>query len=43
MLEYRIDVPGPAPGRGELLIQVAAAVINNTDIKTRIGWYSKAV
>lgn len=43
MLEYRTDVPVPAPGRGEVLIQVAAAAINNTDINTRIGWYSKAV
>ncbi|MCP4978974.1 MAG: zinc-binding dehydrogenase, partial [Gammaproteobacteria bacterium] len=27
----------------ELLIKVAAAGINNTDINTRIGWYSKKV
>src|SRR3712207_3885633 len=42
-LEYRTDVPVPRPGKGELLIQVAAAGINNTDVNTRIGWYSKAV
>jgi NADPH:quinone reductase-like Zn-dependent oxidoreductase len=42
-LEYRTDVPVPRPQRGEVLIQVAAAGINNTDINTRIGWYSKAV
>ena len=42
-LEYRTDVPVPRPGEGELLIQVAAAGINNTDVNTRIGWYSKAV
>lgn len=42
-LEYRDDVPVPRPEAGELLIQVAAAGINNTDINTRIGWYSKKV
>lgn len=42
-LEYRTDVPVPAPKAGEVLINVAAAGINNTDINTRIGWYSKAV
>lgn len=42
-LEYRTDVPVPQPGHGEVLIQVAAAGVNNTDINTRIGWYSKAV
>ena len=26
-----------------MLIQVAAAGVNNTDVNTRIGWYSKAV
>ncbi|WP_411352988.1 alcohol dehydrogenase family protein (plasmid) [Leisingera aquaemixtae] len=42
-LQYRTDVPVPQPGPGEVLIRVAAAGINNTDINTRIGWYSKAV
>lgn len=42
-LECRTDVPVPRPGQGEVLIQVAAAGINNTDINTRVGWYSKAV
>ncbi|MCF1595856.1 alcohol dehydrogenase family protein [Streptomyces muensis] len=42
-LEYRTDVPVPRPEKGEVLIQVAAAGINNTDVNTRIGWYSKAV
>ncbi len=42
-LDYRTDVPTPKPGPGELLIRVAAAGVNNTDINTRIGWYSKAV
>ncbi|HEY2892170.1 MAG TPA: alcohol dehydrogenase family protein [Dongiaceae bacterium] len=42
-LEYREDVPVPVPGRGEVLIRVGAAGINNTDINTRTGWYSKSV
>lgn len=43
MLDYRDDVTVPRPGPGEVLIEVTAAGINNTDINTRIGWYSKAV
>lgn len=43
VLAYREDVPVPVPGAGEVLIRVAAAGINNTDINTRIGWYSKTV
>lgn len=42
-LEYRTDVNVPAPGPNEVLIQVGAAAVNNTDINTRIGWYSKSV
>ena len=42
-LEVREDVPVPRPAPGEVLIRVAAAGVNNTDINTRIGWYSKAV
>ena len=42
-LEYRTDVPTPQPKPGELLIRTAAAGVNNTDINTRIGWYSKAI
>lgn len=37
------DVPVPAPGPNEVLIRVAAAGINNTDINTRTAWYSKSV
>lgn len=43
VLDYRDDVPVPAPNAGEVLIRVAAAGVNNTDINTRIGWYSKKV
>lgn len=42
-LEYQTDVKVPMPQSGELLIQIAAAGVNNTDINTRIGWYSKSV
>lgn len=42
-LAYREDVPVPSAGPDEVLIKVAAAGINNTDINTRIGWYSKQV
>jgi NADPH:quinone reductase-like Zn-dependent oxidoreductase len=41
-LEYREDVPVPLPGSGEVLIGIRAAALNNTDINTRIGWYSKS-
>ena len=43
VLEYRDDVRVPAPGPDEVLIRVAAAGVNNTDINTRIGWYAKSV
>jgi NADPH:quinone reductase-like Zn-dependent oxidoreductase len=42
-LELRTDWPVPRPAAGQVLIKVGAAAINNTDINTRIGWYSKAV
>jgi NADPH:quinone reductase-like Zn-dependent oxidoreductase len=42
-LEYRTDVLIPLPKPGEVLIRVAAAGVNNTDINTRIGWYSKSI
>ncbi len=41
MLEYRQDIPVPMPKENEVLIRVSAAGVNNTDINTRIGWYSK--
>ena len=42
-LEWRQDMPVPAPKPGEVLIKVGAAAVNNTDINTRTGWYSKNV
>ena len=40
-LEFRDDLPVPRPGRGEVLIEIAAAAVNNTDVNTRLAWYSK--
>lgn len=37
------DVPVPAPGRNEVLLRVLAAGVNNTEINTRLGWYSSSV
>jgi NADPH:quinone reductase-like Zn-dependent oxidoreductase len=42
-LAYRDDVPTPTPGADEVLVQVGAAGVNNTDINLRAGWYSKSV
>src|SRR5208282_6162048 len=39
-LEYRADVPVPELKEGEVLVQVGAAAVNNTDINTRTAWYS---
>jgi NADPH:quinone reductase-like Zn-dependent oxidoreductase len=39
----RDDLPVPEPKTNEVLIKVGACGINNTDINTRIGWYSKSV
>lgn len=41
-LELRDDVPVPVPGSDDVLIRIGTAAVNNTDINTRIGWYSKA-
>lgn len=42
-LEWRDDIPVRRPGPGEVLVRVLAAGVNNTDINTRIGWYSAEV
>lgn len=41
-LEYK-SVPVPVPGAGEVLLKVLAAGVNNTEINTRLGWYSSSV
>ena len=43
MLELRHDVPVPSPADDEVLVRVRACAMNNTDVNTRVGWYSKAV
>jgi len=40
MQQYSRDIAVPTPKNNEVLIKVSAAGVNNTDINTRIGWYS---
>ncbi|MFD1706345.1 alcohol dehydrogenase family protein [Siminovitchia sediminis] len=42
-LEYRTDIDVPTPKAGEVLVKIGAAAVNNTDVNTRIGWYSKSI
>lgn len=42
-LKWSDAIPVPIPGAGQVLVRVLAAAINNTDINTRIGWYSSDV
>jgi NADPH:quinone reductase-like Zn-dependent oxidoreductase len=42
-LDFRSDVEVPSPNSDQVLIRVLAAGVNNTDINTRIAWYSKSV
>ncbi|NDC99898.1 alcohol dehydrogenase [bacterium] len=37
------EVPTPSVGPGEVLIKVLAAGVNNTEINTRVGWYSDSI
>ena len=41
MLAWRDDLPVPIAGDGDVIVRVRAAGVNNTDINTRTGWYSK--
>lgn len=43
MLDYRTDAAVPTPAPDQVLVQVGAAGVNNTDVNTRIGWYSKSI
>ncbi|MDH5530399.1 MAG: alcohol dehydrogenase family protein [Paracoccaceae bacterium] len=43
VLEFRDDCPVPEPGPDQVLIKVGACGMNNTDVNTRSGWYSKTV
>jgi NADPH:quinone reductase-like Zn-dependent oxidoreductase len=40
-LRLRDDIPVPRPGPRDVLIRVGAAGVNNTDLNTRLAWYSK--
>ena len=40
---FRKDWPVPQPAQGEVLVKVGACGMNNTDVNTRTGWYSRAV
>jgi NADPH:quinone reductase-like Zn-dependent oxidoreductase len=42
-LMFRDDWPTPVPGPGDVLVRVGACGLNNTDVNTRSGWYSKTV
>ncbi len=43
VLEYHDDWPAPEPAEDEVLLRVAACGLNNTDVNTRTGWYSKDI
>ena len=42
MLEWRDDLPVSTPSANDVIVRVKAAGVNNTDINTRDGWYSKS-
>lgn len=42
-LEWKTDWPTPTPQDDEVLIRVGACGLNNTDVNTRSGWYSRNV
>jgi NADPH:quinone reductase-like Zn-dependent oxidoreductase len=41
-LEYKTNIDVPVPKDDEVLIRIKGDGINNTDINTRTGWYSKS-
>jgi len=42
-MSFHTDWPMPEVGADDVLIKVGACGLNNTDVNTRSGWYSKAV
>jgi 2-desacetyl-2-hydroxyethyl bacteriochlorophyllide A dehydrogenase len=42
-LRWREDLPVPTPGPDQVLMRVLGSSVNNTDVNTRIGWYSPSV
>ena len=43
VLQYHENWQKPEPKADEVLVRVKACGLNNTDVNTRSGWYSKAV
>ena len=43
MMQFHESYPTPTPAAGEVLVRVGACGLNNTDVNTRSGWYSKTV
>lgn len=43
MIQFHESYPTPEPAAGEVLVKVGACGLNNTDVNTRSGWYSKTV
>lgn len=43
VLKFHDDWPTPKPTEGQVLVKVKACGLNNTDVNTRTGWYSKGV
>jgi NADPH:quinone reductase-like Zn-dependent oxidoreductase len=43
VLQMRDDWPVPQPNDDQVLLKVGACGMNNTDVNTRSGWYSKTV
>ncbi|WP_260262095.1 alcohol dehydrogenase family protein [Vibrio intestinalis] len=41
VLQYSDEIPQPTAQAHQVMIKVLAAGVNNTDINTRTGWYSK--
>ena len=39
-LAVRDDVTVPSPAPGDVLVRVGASAVNNTDVNTRVGWYT---
>jgi len=41
MLAWRDNLPVPTPSENDVIVRVKAAGVNNTEINTSNGWYSK--
>ncbi len=41
MLRLKDGIPTPSPAPADVVVKVAAAGVNNTDVNTRVGWYAR--